>query len=374
LSATATLADDGRGVRVTWADGAARDLPARWLFDHADDARDPVSGQRAHGALALGGADRIETAAVANGLLKLRFSPCGVERAIALGQLRSAFDAPAHRVEPWPTPEPIAAAPPVPFKDYLSDDGARREALSRVRRWGLALLDGAGAEPGAVERAVEAFGFVRETNYGRLFDVRIEPRPGNLAYTDRPLDLHTDNPYRDPIPTVQLLHAIVADASGGETVFVDGFAHAEALRREAPDAFELLARTPVRFTFADETGARWSHQGPVLGVTGAGEVEVVRLNHRSLDLAPGEPSEVEAWYDAYLAYYRRLHDPAAAFGRRLAPGEMVIFDNRRIVHGRRALASDSPRWLQGCYADMDGLAATLARLDRTVARETANVE
>jgi gamma-butyrobetaine dioxygenase len=358
---------------VTWADGASREISARWLFDHADDARDPVSGQRAHGALSLEGALRIETAAVEDGVLKLRFSPSGVERGMTLGALRSGLNAPGHPAELWPTPDPFAASQPVPFKDYLGDDGARREVLSRVRRWGVAFLDGVGREPGAVERAVEAFGFVRETNYGRLFDVRIEPRPGNLAYTDRALDLHTDNPYRDPVPTVQLLHALVADAAGGETVFVDGFAHAEALRREAPDAFEQLARMPVRFTFADESGARWSNEAPVLGVTAAGDVEVVRLNHRSLDLAHGDAASIDAWYDAYLAYYRRLHDPAAAFGRRLAPGEMVIFDNRRIVHGRRALASDSPRWLQGCYADMDGLAATLAKLDRIAAKGLAHV-
>jgi gamma-butyrobetaine dioxygenase len=363
LNAKAALVNDARGVRVTWGDGAAGEFSARWLFDQADEARDPVSGQRAHGALSLEGARRIEMAVVEDGHLKLRFSPSGVSGGIALGRLRTVLGTAAHPTELWPTPGPIAAAWPLPFKDYLGDDAARREVLARVRRWGLAFLDSVGREPGAVERAVEAFGFVRETNYGRTFDVRIEPKAGNLAYTDRPLDLHTDNPYRDPVPTVQLLHAIVADADGGETVFVDGFAHAEALRREAPAAFERLACTPVRYSFADETGARWSHQAPVLGVTAAGEVEVVRLNHRSLDLAHGEPEAVDAWYDAYLAYYRRLHDPAAAFGRRLAPGEMVIFDNRRIVHGRRALASDSPRWLQGCYADMDGLAATLARLD-----------
>jgi alpha-ketoglutarate-dependent taurine dioxygenase len=372
LTAKATLAEDARVARVTWADGASRDVSARWLFDHADDARDRVSGQRAHGALALEAAHRIETAVVEGGVLTLRFAS-GAERRIALAALRLGLGEPTRPVEHWARPGAIAAAAPVPFKDYLGDQGARREALSRVRRWGVAFLSGAGREPGAVERAVEAFGFVRETNYGRTFDVRIEPKPGNLAYTDRALDLHTDNPYRDPIPTVQLLHAIVADAVGGETVFVDGFAHAEALRREAPDAFERLARTPVRFSFADASGARWSCQAPVLGVTADDEVEVVRLNHRSLDLAHGDAAAVDAWYDAYLAYYRRLHEPGAAYGRRLAPGEMVIFDNRRIVHGRRALASDSPRWLQGCYADMDGLAATLARLDRTHAEALTHV-
>jgi len=238
-----------------------------------------------------------------------------------------------------------------------------------VAQFGMAVIVGAGPEPGVVERTVERFGFVRETNYGRLFDVRIEADPGNLAYTDQALDLHTDNPYRDPVPTLQLLHAITTDADGGETLFVDAFAHAEALRGEAPEAFEILARTPVRFSFAEASGARWSFEAPVLSVGVNGAIEAVRLNHRSLDIAPGDPAPLEAWYDAYLALYRRIHAPEAAFARRLAPGEVVIFDNRRLVHGRRAMASASPRWLQGCYADMDGLAATLARLDRAAAPE-----
>ncbi|HLN69345.1 MAG TPA: HD domain-containing protein [Streptosporangiaceae bacterium] len=55
------------------------------------------------------------------------------------------------------------------------------------------------AEPGTVLEVAASFGFVRETNYGRLFDVRVEPRPGNLAYTSRRILPHTDNPYRDPV-------------------------------------------------------------------------------------------------------------------------------------------------------------------------------
>jgi gamma-butyrobetaine dioxygenase len=304
--------------------------------------------------------------------LLVRFAPSGAERRIGVGRLR-ADAPPAHPVSMWLTPAPMADAAPIPFEDYLGDDCAAREALSRVARFGLAFLVGAGRDPDVVERTVARFGFIRETNYGRLFDVRIEPQPGNLAYTDRALDLHADNPYRDPVPTLQLLHAItIDDAGGGETLFVDGFAHAEALRREAPDAFEILARTPVRFTFATGAGERWSHAAPVLGLNPNGAVDTVRLNHRSLDLALGDAVASEAWYDAYLAFYRRLHAPEAAYGRQLAPGEVVIFDNRRLLHGRRGLASASPRWLRGCYADVDGLAATLARLDRTTAPEAAD--
>ena len=370
MTTRATLANDGSRVQLTWADGFSRDIAARWLFDHADDARDGVSGQRSHGALAADGA-RLAAAEVEADRLRLRFAASDAQRCITLGRLRTA-EGSGHPLSLWLTPEPIDDAEPVAFDDYLGDDRAARAVLSRVVTHGLAVLVGAGRDPDVVERTVARFGFVRETNYGRCFDVRIEPKPGNLAYTDQALDLHADNPYRDPVPTLQLLHAITTDDSGGETLFVDGYAHAEALRREAPDAFEMLARTPVRFTFAAESGERWLHTAPVLGVNPVGAIEIVRLNHRSLYLEPGEAATTDAWYDAYLAYYRRLHAPEAAYGRRLAPGEVVIFDNRRLLHGRRALTSGSPRWLRGCYADIDGLAATLARLDRTSGQETTD--
>ena len=126
----------------------------------------------------------------------------------------------------------------------------------------------------------------------------------------------------------------------------------------------LLAQTPVRFTFAEASGERWSSRAPVLGVDACGALEAVRLNHRSLDLEPEDAARLEAWYEAYLAFYRRLHAAGAAYARRLAPGEMVIFDNRRILHGRAAFDRAGARWLRGAYADIDGLKATLARLRR----------
>jgi len=50
---------------------------------------------------------------------------------------------------------------------------------------------------------------------------------------------------------------------------------------------------------------------------------------------------------------------------RLAPGDCLIFDNTRILHARTAFAPAPPgRHLQGCYADLDGLASTLAVLRR----------
>lgn len=52
---------------------------------------------------------------------------------------------------------------------------------------------------------------------------------------------------------------------------------------------------------------------------------------------------------------------------RLTPGDCLIFDNTRLLHARTAFEQSGARHLQGAYADLDGLASTLAVLRRTTA-------
>ena len=133
----------------------------------------------------------------------------------------------------------------------------REGCLGAVARYGCALLRGVPVSPGMVLEVAATFGYVRETNYGRLFDVRVEPDPDNLAFTSREIAPHTDNPYRDPVPTLQLLHCL-RDArsngavAGADTGLVDGFAAAAALRAADPESFGVLTGTPVPFGYIDK--------------------------------------------------------------------------------------------------------------------------
>jgi gamma-butyrobetaine dioxygenase len=45
---------------------------------------------------------------------------------------------------------------------------------------------------------------------------------------------------------------------------------------------------------------------------------------------------------------------------RLVAGELVTFDNRRVLHGLTDYSSDRPRHLQGCYLHVDGLLSQIA--------------
>jgi gamma-butyrobetaine dioxygenase len=262
-------------------------------------------------------------------------------------------------------PAELAEIPEMSWPRYLGEGRAR--ALEAVLRLGFVMLRGVPAEPGTVLEVAASFGFVRETNYGRLFDVRVEPAPGNLAFSSRAIRPHTDNPYRDPVPTVQLLHCLRAAGDGGDTGLVDGFAAAAAFRAAEAESFGVLARTPVPFGYVDkQTELRASL--PLIQLSPRGRVRGVRFNNRSARPLRLPYAEVAAFYPAYRRWAGLLARPERQLNLRLAAGDCLIFDNTRILHARTAFSvpAGSPgRYLQGCYGDLDGLASTLAVLRRS---------
>jgi gamma-butyrobetaine hydroxylase len=247
------------------------------------------------------------------------------------------------------------------YDAVAADRAALRDWLAAVDTLGFAILTGCGTEPGTVTRVAELFGFVRETNYGRLFDVQTVVKPTNLAYTGLGLGAHTDNPYRDPTPTLQLLHCLASSAEGGENTLVDAFRVAHDLSAED---FELLSGHAIAFGYADaETDLE--AETPVITTDLRGDVQSVHYNTRSAQAFRLPADVMGGYYAAYQRFGRMLESPAYRIQFKLAPGDLFIVDNLRVMHGRTAYAaSGGERRLQGCYADRDGLRSTLAVLSR----------
>jgi gamma-butyrobetaine dioxygenase len=216
------------------------------------------------------------------------------------------------------------------------------------------IFEGVPTAPGTVLKVASMFGFTRETNFGALFDVRSTPDATDLAYTSVSLDPHTDNPYRAPVPGIQLLHCLVNETSGGLSTLVDGFAVAEALRAGHPQAFEVLTRTPVRFRYVDADTELTASAPPIeLDVTGA--LKSVHFSPR-LDLVPLFSAErLEAYFRARRLFDHRLRAPDFQIRFLLKSGDLVMFDNCRLLHGRTGFdPGEGLRHLQGCYIDADG--------------------
>jgi gamma-butyrobetaine dioxygenase len=250
------------------------------------------------------------------------------------------------------------------FPDAAADDRKLAPWLAAVRRYGFAVLRDVPRTSGSLCDIAALFGYVRETNYGRWFEVRAEVNPNNLAYTNLGLQAHTDNPYRDPVPTLQILSCLENSVDGGESVVVDGFMVARRLQQEDPAGFELLASHPARFEYAGSQGVRLTAKRPMIELGPDGEMLAIRFNNRSAAPFVDVPYErMPAFYAAYRRFAEILEDPAMEVTFKLSPGEAFIVDNTRVLHARKAFSGSGQRWLQGCYADKDGLLSRLAALE-----------
>ncbi|MCB1312655.1 MAG: TauD/TfdA family dioxygenase, partial [Sedimentitalea sp.] len=186
----------------------------------------------------------------------------------------------------------------------------------------------------------------------------------NLAYTGLGLQAHTDNPYRDPVPTLQVLACIENSATGGENMVVDGFRAAQILQEEDPHGFDLLSGYPARFAYTGTKGVALQSRRPIVELSPDGELTAIRFNARSAAPITDVPfDEMPAYYAAYRRFSDLVDDPAMQVTFKLAPGEAFIVDNTRVLHARKGYSGEGHRWLQGCYADKDGLLSTLAALE-----------
>ncbi|MFJ1704021.1 TauD/TfdA family dioxygenase [Kitasatospora sp. NPDC088346] len=263
----------------------------------------------------------------------------------------------------WAAADLAGGLPEADWAAYLADPAERAAVLGAVRHLGFAVLRGVPGEDRQVLAVARSFGFVRETNYGELFDVRVEPDPNNLAFTSAAIAPHTDNPYRDPVPTLQLLHCLRNDATGGDSGLVDGFRAADLLRAEHPADFAVLTSTPVPFVFRDRRTELTAEQ-PLIGTDPRGRIREVRFNNRSIGTLRLPAAELDAFYAAYRRFAAITLRPELRLTFRLGPGDCLVFDNTRLLHARTAFEQDGHRHLQGCYADLDSLASTLAVLHR----------
>ena len=368
------------------ANGFALRFPAVWLRDNCPCAEclDPDSGQKLKDIAELPAGLVVRAAEDTGESVVVTYTPDGHRSVFSRSWLAAhaleGDDDGDGRTEDdkelWRPADLDPAAGRLPegsWPRYLADPANRARALDAVLRQGFVLLHDVPAEPGMVLEVAASFGFVRETNYGRLFDVQVEPRPGNLAYTSRRILPHTDNPYRDPVPTVQLLHCLCAAVkgdgevrklyAGGETGLVDGFAVARELRAMDREAFDLIAGTPVPFGYRDKSTELRASQ-PLIQLSPRGRIRGIRFNNRSAGPLRLPYAEVTAFYTAYRRWAELLAQPERQLNLRLAPGDCLIFDNTRILHARTAFSVTGGRHLQGCYADLDGLASTLAVLTR----------
>ena len=373
----------GGEAKLVWADASSARFHAIWLRDNALDAatRSPGNGQRLITILDIPRETRIERARITpEGDLGVTFHPEGKDVVFPSDWLRARiYDRNETRGAGWVGADielwDAGFQHSVPTGSWTRVSADRRALgswLAAVRRHGFAVMTDVPRESGMLCKVAELFGYVRETNYGRWFEVRAEVNPNNLAYTNLGLQAHTDNPYRDPAPTIQNLACQENSVEGGDSIVVDGFMAAHRLREENARAFDLLSRHCARFEYAGSAGVRLRAKKPVIELSPDGETVAIRFNNRSAAPTVDVPyDDMPDFYAAYRRFAEIIEDPAMEVTFKLRPGELFIVDNMRVLHARKAFSGSGKRWLQGCYPDRDGLLSTLAAIEEEELREAA---
>jgi gamma-butyrobetaine dioxygenase len=371
---SARHSDDGSVLSTHWSDSSVLRFHALWLRDNALDekTRSAGNGQRLITLSEIPGNTIISAAEVSNNTLRVSFSPENKTVKFPAQWLRDhsydiSTDKPTGRVSDHIETWDRTLSDNIPLGSYrkMKTGSVELKAwLAGIRRFGFGKLTNGPIENGALLNVVGLFGFVRETNYGKWFEVRTEINPSNLAYTGLGLQAHTDNPYRDPVPTLQILYCLENSVEGGDSILVDGFRAAQRLRAENPEGFDLLVGYCARFEYVGPDGIILRSRRPIIELAPDGELIGIRFNNRSTAPVTDVPFEKMA---NYYAAYRRLGEiidsPEMTLSFKLAPGESFVVDNTRILHARNGYYGEGSRWLQGCYADKDGLLSTLAALE-----------
>lgn len=251
----------------------------------------------------------------------------------------------------------------------LRDRGAVFDKwLTSLRTHGLGLVTGLGAHEDVVTDLASMIGPVRTTNFGHVFDVQTKAVDvTSNAYTDLELPVHTDLDTREYMPGLQFLHCMVSDASGGETRLSDAAAITAHLHAEHRDAWEALTTIPVCFiNKAVDTDYR--HTSPFLVVDDDGTFVEARWSPWLRGPLQASIENAERFYAALRLALTLGDDPDFVVRVRLQPGDVIAFDNRRVLHGRGSIdRATGTRWLRGCYVEREELDSRLRVLARTSA-------
>ncbi|KAJ6652656.1 hypothetical protein lerEdw1_011226 [Lerista edwardsae] len=255
------------------------------------------------------------------------------------------------------------------FEEVLHSDESAYRWLVTLKKVGIVLLTGAAARRGELLKLGRRIGFLRLTFYGPTWQVQDKAEANNVAYTSEKLSFHTDYPALQFPPG--LLHCIKQTPTGGESEVVDGFHVANKLKKQNPEAFQVLTSTAVDFTDVGVDYCDFSMQAKqrIIDVDDKGQVVRINFNNATRDSVFDVSAEkVKPFYAALKDYVDLLNSADNKYTYKMKPGDVVVFDNWRLLHGRQGFQTrtELSRHLEGAYADWDVVMSRLRILQKNV--------
>lgn len=338
--------------------------PWLWLRDHAHDEGTihPVTQQRQLDTASLPPDLRAATATADDGVARITWLGHDEVSEVPVDFLRRFRSPTTARIAAAPQPvlwdrETIGGAPVrIDFGRVVGSDAGVTEWLTIIATYGFAIVTGTPATAAATESLIRRVGYVRETIFGGFWEFTDDLSKADLAYTTQHLPAHTDGTYSHDAPGLQMLHCLSFDGTGGESTLVDGFKIAEVLRTQEPDLFTALSTVAIPGQYIGD-GSHLMAARPVLRHDHNGALVQVSYNNsdRAPFLLPSE--EMAQLYAALRAFDRLANSESMQWSQVLRPGDALLFDNWRTLHGRHAYTGK--RTMCGAYVNHEDFESRL---------------
>lgn len=359
-----TVSVDGRFVTITWSDGATLRAYDLWLLENAVGLGTDRATREGLMDPAEHGQHQVASAEIApDGRLLVDFDPPLEQASFHPGWLHHVATG-QHLASSWLPPQrswqsgDLAEPPTHEALAVLDETEALRLWLNDLVAYGIARLRGLPDDSDIALRVADRIGAVRDTNFGPIWDVKADVElAGNAdtnstANTNLRLGPHTDLPTRETPPGYQFLHCLANEAAGGHSTMADGVAVVAALQAEHPEHYEAL--TTLKWIFFNRGPGidhRWS--GPFIDLGIEGAPLTLRAFYPVRAFPDMEPVDMPRAYAAMKCFSSMAASDRFRMAYPFVPGDMVGFDNRRILHGRDPFESGGYRHLRGVYIDHD---------------------
>ena len=237
----------------------------------------------------------------------------------------------------------------VDYEIVISKDGFKK-FLQKLYNWGFCVITNCKTEIKSVETIANKIGYVRHSIFGGLWSFKSDENMADSAYTQEELRPHTDSTYSNDAPGLQLLLCCKYNAKGGESIMVDGFKIAETIENENKEIFDILSNIEVPGNYIGD-GVFLEAKRPIFKMNS--KKELIQVSFNNYDRADFRLKNdlMIKFYEAIKKFDLIANSKEFQWRHILKPGELLIFNNWRILHGRGKFKGI--REMSGCYINKE---------------------
>ena len=374
--ASASLEDDR--ILLRWSDGFEQRLQSAYLrHSPGFPGSSRPAGSEGRFTKSVDGFAPRQALVNSDGNLQLTWQPGDVKSLHESDWLRDQSNtAFRHQLSPQLAHWDAASVKRLADHDFslLSDSGsARFNLFEQLLNSGVVMLRNVPTELNTVEAVAKWFGQIPPNPYAddpdkpNLSSIRVNPDVPVATHMSHFLGPHTDTCWRQTLIGLLLMHCLKAHPDGGRSILVDGFAVVSRLREESPEAFELLATVPINFEAKVQDRDDWRVKGRITSVSADGVIEGVRYNGNSIGQLDLPDQLVTPMYAALEQFEKILYDRDLWWQPMLQPGDLLVIDNHRVLHGREAFDPQAgERHIQCCNVDRDDFHNSYRRFAKSI--------